>query len=260
VQEARESEHERPVLRPGIAILLLSSLYCIGLELARVVYTGNRVYLFLIWNLFLAWIPFAVSLLIEEVQSRGARPALLVLLTAIWLLFFPNAPYVITDFVHLRPRGSAPLWFDVLLIASFAWTSLLLGFVSLNRVQRLITSAAGALAGWLSAAGALVLASFGIYIGRFEVRNSWDLIVRPGLLARDTWHQLASPALYPRTLGVTFSYAIFLMLTYAAICEIGGLLPTPRRFRLSARAKSGDVRPDTNVSRSRARGSVRTPD
>jgi uncharacterized membrane protein len=237
VQEARESEQERPALRPGVAILLLSSLYCIGLESARVVYTGDRLYLFLIWNLFLAWIPLAVSLLIEKVQSRGDRPALLVLLAAIWLLFFPNAPYIITDFVHLTPSSSAPLWFDVLLIASFAWAGLLLGLVSLNRVQRLIALAAGELVGWLSAAAALVLASFGIYIGRFEVRNSWDIVLQPGLLVRDTWQQLTSPALYPRTLGVTFSYAIFLILTYATICEIGGLLPTPRRFRSFARAK-----------------------
>lgn len=229
--EARDSEQERPALRSGIAILLLSSLYCIGLEWARVVYTGNRVYLFLIWNLFLAWIPFAVSLLIEKTQNRGGRPALLVLLAAIWLLFFPNAPYIITDFVHLTPRGAAPLWFDVLLIASFAWTGLLLGLVSLARVQRLISSVAGSLVGWLSAAAALLLASFGIYIGRFEVRNSWDIVLQPGFLVRDTWHQLTSPALYPRTLGVTFSYAIFLILTYATICEIGGLLPTPRWFR-----------------------------
>ncbi|MHB8060111.1 MAG: DUF1361 domain-containing protein [Gaiellaceae bacterium] len=194
-------------------------------------------YLFLIWNLFLAWIPLAVSLLIEKVHGRGGRPALLVLLAAIWLLFFPNAPYIITDFIHLEPRGTAPLWFDVLLIASFAWTGLLLGFVSLNRVQRLIASAAGALAGWLAAASALVLASFGIYIGRFEVRNSWDIVLQPDLLIRDTWHQLTSPALYPRTLGVTFSYAIFLILTYATICEIGGLLPTPTRSRSVARAR-----------------------
>lgn len=237
MQEAREPEREWPAPRPGVAILLLGSLYCIGLECARVVYTGNRVYLFLIWNLFLAWIPFAVSLLIEKVQSRGGRPALLVLLAAIWLLFFPNAPYIITDFIHLAPRGAAPLWFDVLLIASFAWTGLLLGMVSLNRVQRLISSAAGALVGWLSAAGALLLAAFGIYIGRFEVRNSWDIVLQPGLLVRDTWHQLTSPALYPRTLGVTFSYAIFLMLTYATICEIGGLLPTPSWFSRFAGAE-----------------------
>ncbi len=193
----------------------------------------------MIWNLFLAWIPLFVSLLIEKAQRRDGHPAFLVLLAAIWLLFFPNAPYIITDFIHLTEGGggSAPLWFDVLLIASFAWTGLLLGFVSLNRVQRLITAAAGELVGWLSAAAALVLASFGIYIGRFEVRNSWDIVLQPGLLLRDTWHQLTSPALYPRTLGVTFSYAIFLMLAYATICEIGGQLPTPTWSRLLARAK-----------------------
>ena len=236
--EARAPKHDQWALRTGIPYLLLSSLYCVGLEWARVEYTGHRTYLFLIWNLFLAWIPLAVALLIERVRGRGGGLVILAPLAAIWLLFFPNAPYIVTDFVHLRPRASAPLWFDVLLIASFAWTGLLLGFVSLNRVQRLVTSEAGALAGWLLAAGVLTLASFGIYIGRFEVRNSWDVIVQPVHLARDTWHELTSPAIYPRALGVTACYAIFLILAYAASGVFGGGL----RFAEEphARSRAGD--------------------
>ena len=209
------------------AILVLFSLYCIGLEIARVIHTGSSQYDFLIWNLFLAWIPFVVAWLLASAVDRGVRPLGLILLGLVWLLFFPNAPYIVTDFIHLRGPGSAPLWFDVVLIASFAFTGLLLGFLSLSLVQHLVTETAGAALGWLVAVVALVLAAFGIFIGRFEVRNSWDVIVKPVPLARDTWHELTSPAAYPRTLGVTASYAVFLVLAYLALRIVGRALPGP---------------------------------
>jgi uncharacterized membrane protein len=207
-------------------VLAVFSLYCTGLELARIVYTGDRYYDFLIWNLFLAWIPFVLAWLLEEAWRRGARPLALVLLGLVWLLFFPNAPYIVTDFVHLRAAAAAPLWYDVVLIASFAFTGVLLGFVSLARVQQVVGEAGSTALGWLLAAVALVFAAFGIFIGRFEERNSWDVIVQPVPLAHDTWRQLTSPSAYPRTLGVTASYAVFLVLAYVALRVIATSLPT----------------------------------
>lgn len=212
-------------------VLGLFSLYCIGLEVARVIHTGSSRYDFLIWNLFLAWIPFVFALLLDAARRRGVWAPGILLLGLAWLLFFPNAPYIVTDFVHLRGRAAAPLWFDVVLIASFAFTGLLLGFLSLGRVQQLVAEAAGPVLGWLVAAVALVLAAFGIFIGRFEARNSWDVIVQPAPLARDTWHQLTSPGAYPRTLGVTASYAVFLALAYLGLRVAAGMqrLPVPRQ-------------------------------
>ena len=213
---ARSQERPRS-FRSVVVVLVLFSLYCTGLEMARVIHTGSSQYDFLIWNLFLAWIPFVLAWLVDSAWRRGVRPAGIVLLGLVWLLFFPNAPYIVTDFVHLRGPAPAPLWFDVVLIASFASTGMLLGFLSLSCVQQLVADTAGAALGWLVAAVALVLAAFGIYIGRFEVHNSWDVIVRPVPLARETWQQLTSPAAYPRTLGVTASYAVFLVLAYLAL-------------------------------------------
>jgi uncharacterized membrane protein len=198
-------------------VLVAFSLYCTGLEIARIVHTGSSQYDFLIWNLFLAWIPFVLAWLLETARRGDVRPLGVTVLGLVWLLFFPNAPYIVTDFVHLRGPAAAPLWFDVVLIASFAFTGLLLGFLSLIRVQQLVIEISGAALGWLVAAVALVLAAFGIFIGRFEVRNSWDVIARPVPLVRDTWHQLTSPAEYPRALGVTASYAVFLLLAYLAL-------------------------------------------
>ena len=211
-------------LRGTAAVLALFSLYCGGLEIGRVVHTGSSRYEFLVWNLFLAWIPFLLAWLLAFAFGRGVRAPGIILLGVLWLLFFPNAPYIVTDFVHLRGSASAPLWFDVVLIASFAFTGLLLGFFSLIQVQQLAAKAGGAALGWLVSVVALVLAAFGIFIGRFEVRNSWDVIVKPVPLARDTWHELTNPAAYPRTVGVTVSYAVFLLLAYLAVRVVAGAL------------------------------------
>ena len=227
------------------AILVLFSLYCVGLEIARVIHTGSSQYDFLIWNLFLAWIPFLLAWSLGSARRRGMRPLGLILLGVVWLLFFPNAPYIVTDFIHLRGPATAPLWFDVVLIASFAFTGLLLGFLSLSLVQHVVTETAGAALGWLVAVAALVLAAFGIFIGRFEVRNSWDVIVKPVPLARDTWHELTSPAAYPRTLGVTASYAVFLVLAYLALRIAARALIDPSSADPAHRAllPSGDRSP-----------------
>jgi uncharacterized membrane protein len=223
----------------AVAVLALFSLYCVGLEIARIVHTGSYQYNFLVWNLFLAWIPLVFAWWLVVAADRGVRRSGLVLLGLAWLLFFPNAPYIVTDFVHLRDPTTAPLWYDVVLIASFAFTGLFLGFLSLSLVQQLVAETAGAVLGWLVAALALVLAAFGIFLGRFEERNSWDVIVKPLPLVRDTWRQLTSPAAYPRTLGVTISYAVFLILAYVA------LRFAARTLRDPAVAGSADSDPDS---------------
>ena len=101
----------------------------------------------------------------------------LVAVGAAWLLFLPNAPYVLTDFIHLGERHRL---FDTLLIASFAFTSLALGFASLLLVQFVVTRAAGAMIGWATALASLFAASVGIYLGRVLRFNSWDVVHRPG--------------------------------------------------------------------------------
>ena len=155
--------------------------------------------------------------LVASAVRRGVRPQLTTLLGLAWLLFFPNAPYMITDFVHLPGPSNGPLWYDVALFASFATTGMLLGFLSLSEMQQLVARSAGAVLGWVVAVVALGLAAFGVFIGRFEARNSWDVIVHPVSLGHETWQQLTSPAAYPRTLGVTASYAAFFLLAYVAL-------------------------------------------
>src|SRR5207253_7388376 len=114
-----------------ILALFAVSLFCVALVVVRNVHTGNVDLRYLIWNLFLAWIPFALAVFVYDRWRRRQTGLLLCALGGIWLLFFPNAPYIATDFVHLRQDASAPYWYDAVAIAAFAWIGVLLGFASL---------------------------------------------------------------------------------------------------------------------------------
>ena len=112
----------------------------------------------------------------------------------LWLLFLPNAPYIVTDFVHLTARSTVPLWFDGVELSAFAWTGMLLGFVSLYLVHAVARHRFGGTAGWLGVLAVLGLVSAGVYLGRVKRWNSWDLITQPGSEACAALHAARDPA------------------------------------------------------------------
>jgi len=186
----------------------------VAMVVVRVVYSGNSYYEALVWNLFLAWLPFGFALYVYDRYRRGAARTQLLLGGAFWLLFFPNAPYIVTDFKHLRTWTGAPLWYDVVLVSAGAWAGLVLGFISLYLMQAVMRRALGAINAWLFVLAALVLSSFGIYLGRFQRSNSWDVFVRPRTFAGDVWTRLADPSEYARVVAVTVLFTAFLAATY----------------------------------------------
>jgi len=186
----------------------------VAMVAVRVVYSGNSNYEALVWNLFLAWIPFGFALYVYDRYRSGAARTQLLLGGAFWLLFFPNAPYIVTDFKHLRTWTGAPLWYDVVLVSAGAWAGLVLGFISLYLMQAVMRRALGALNAWLFVLFALVLSSFGIYLGRFQRSNSWDIFVRPQAFADDLWTRLADPNESARVVAVTVLFTAFLAATY----------------------------------------------
>src|SRR5579862_8400398 len=163
-----------------IGALFAASAWCCALLLVRVHLYGDDPYRGMVWNLFLAWIPFGLALLLWTAYRARRSTLELVAIGAAWLLFLPNAPYMLTDFVHL---GYYHRLYDSLAIASFAFTGLALGFTSLLVVQLVVTRAVGALGGWAVAGIALFLSSVGVYLGRVQRLNSWDVLSRPHLLA-----------------------------------------------------------------------------
>lgn len=213
------AEHllRREALLLGSA-LILSSALSMGLLAMRMLYSGQITYRFLNWNLFLAWIPLGLALAAWLLQGEARRPRLRVLpLLALWLLFLPNAPYLLTDLIHLAHRPPVPLWFDLLLLLSYAWNGLILGYLSLRLVQALFQRWMGAAAGWLAATAAIGLAAFGIYLGRFERWNSWDIFTDPFGVLATLFAGLANPATQIKPLAVTLLLGGILFAIYATV-------------------------------------------
>ena len=201
--------------RRWLAFLALAaaSAFSVALVWFRHEATGEWRYENLVWNLFLAWLPFAFALVAYDADRRGGRLPAVLVAAALWLAFLPNAPYLVTDFMLLREIEGMPVWFDIVMLTSFAWTGLVLGFVSVYLIQSIARRRAGAAAGWAVAVGSLGLSGLGIYLGRVLRWNSWDLAVQPTAVLADVAERLQSPKL----VGMSLAMAAFLTLAYATL-------------------------------------------
>jgi uncharacterized membrane protein len=195
--------------------LCLSSLLAYTFFTFRVIYSGSSNYSNLIWNLFLAWLPYVFNI-IATVLHRGYRGkwGLLLLAGIGWLVFFPNAPYIVTDFYHLELRPPIPLWFDISLIAIFAFTGCFLAIASLRGIHFLVEEYFGKITGWLFALFALGIGSLGVYLGRFGRWNSWDLLIYPKSLLKDIAQQLLNPLDNLGFIGFTLMLTSILIVFY----------------------------------------------
>jgi uncharacterized membrane protein len=216
----RRARNERLLVLLGLGV---ASALCVGLELMRERRLADYEYHFLLWNLTLAWVPLLLALVIYDRYRRGASLLPLLPLAGLWLLFLPNAPYILTDFVHLSAGHPAPLWLDGATVSAFAWTGLLLGFVSLYLVHAVARHRFGTTRAWCFVAGVLGLVSFGVCLGRFLRWNSWDVVTQPG----QRWAQFL-PHLHD-TAAVVRGCAATVMLTMlliAAYCSFYALVGT----------------------------------
>jgi uncharacterized membrane protein len=222
------SVSDRRVLALGA--IALASAFCVALLVARWAYSNPGAYKFLVWNLFLAWIPLVAAVLVYDGQRRGVRARRLVPLGGLWLLFLPNAPYLLTDVMHLGSRNDAPLWFDIVLFTAFAWVGTLLGFLSIYLMQTVVRRAAGAAWSWALVLSSLAASSFGIYLGRSLRWNSWDFFSQPRELLADVWVRVSDPLAYPRSLGMTLALTALLSVLYLALYAFAQL-PSVERTR-----------------------------
>jgi uncharacterized membrane protein len=201
-------------------VLAASLALSILLIMGRVVMTGRLTFLFLVWNLFLAVIPFALSTMLGAAKGT-LKARVLVPVGAAWLLFFPNAPYILTDLFHLDARPGVPLWYDLAVILTCAWNGLMLAYASLADMQRLVQLRLGPITGWAFAVVALLLSSFGIYLGRYLRFNSWDVLANPLTLFYDIVNRLIHPFSFPGTWGVTLVFGVFLLIGYGTVRALG---------------------------------------
>lgn len=202
---------------------LLAFLGFIGLLIAvRIFYTGNTLYLFLVWNIFLAWVPFMISSQFGKLKTQAKWKQALAF--CCWLAFFPNALYIVTDLIHLQLETTVPKWFDAILLFSASVAGLMMAFISLYRVEVFLDKAVHKKFRSLSVFLILFLASFGVYLGRFLRWNSWDIVSNPFQLFQSIGHRIISPFDHLQTWTVTGTLTIFFYLLYISLKKMPGYM------------------------------------
>lgn len=192
--------------------LIVASCFAAIMLSVRVIQTGLFHFIFLAWNLFLAWVPYILSGWLKQIPPQYKWANRFVF--AAWLLFLPNAPYLVTDFIHLQPRLPVPVMFDVCMLFLFSLTGLALGLLSVQQVEqwRMQHKPGKSLTGMRSIV--FLLCGFGIYLGRVERFNSWDAVTDPVGLLTDVLQKIIYPFAHMETWGITLLFAGFLWITY----------------------------------------------
>ena len=209
-------------------MLLLSCLFSICLTGLRVIYTSRLLFVWLNWNLFLAFVPYAITRFVSQRPAWRENNKKFLLVFISWLLFIPNSFYIITDLFHLNTRLPVPLWFDLALILSFVWNGLLLGILSVRQMEKIIESKFKLKNEWIFIYPLMLLNAFGVYVGRYLRYNSWDIISNPFQLFNDIIYLLVHPVRHRFDWSMIFCYSVFMTLIYITVKKISHpLVPWP---------------------------------
>jgi uncharacterized membrane protein len=201
-------------------LLLTSVGFGFLLLLARIVYTGRLSFTFLVWNLFLAFVPWFLSYCLSLRPQWIVNKWKFAAFFTVWLLFIPNAFYMLTDLFHLYDSDAVPRWYDLLLIISFAWNALLMGILSVRHMEKITATRWLYRHNWLFVCPVMFLNALGIYIGRYLRFNSWDVISNPFQLMTDMLHMVRHPLWYKDGWGMIACFSFFLGILYSTIKKL----------------------------------------
>ena len=198
--------------------LIILSLLCCSLLIIRAVETQQVVGLSLLWNLFLAWMPLFFALIARRIALMSetitkSKQILIYLTLAFWLLFFPNAPYIITDLIHLGEYNSQILWFDTVGFFIAALAGMATGLYSLYVAHQVLNCLTTSILAWVIVSVSVTLSGFGLYLGRFVRFNSWDLFTNPFYLLRKSFQELQNPL----AMQTTLVFTLVVMVLYISI-------------------------------------------
>lgn len=202
--------------------MALSTLLVGLLLLGRRQMTGLSQHRFLVWNLLLAWIPYFAALCVdlahgwlEHVRRRRLiLVTILVLFSLIWLFFLPNAPYLLTDFIHVQGYSPIGLWYDIGVFSAAAWTGCFLGVSSLFIMQTLVQRSFGKKVAGVFVTLVITLSGFGVYLGRFMRSNSWHVATEPHELIADLYSSFSSPLRIKQMIAMNFIYSGIFLISY----------------------------------------------
>jgi uncharacterized membrane protein len=200
--------------------VVLSSLLGVTFFAVRWLWSDSALHRFMMWNLFLAWIPFFCAMIMATLHARRAAAWQYVVPLLLWLLFFPNAAYLVTDLYNLTDMPPVPYWYDIGFFATMAWTGLLLAVASLQIVQRIVKESVGALWSWLLVLVVVGLNGVGIYLGRFLRWNSWDIVVDPLGVLQDAITPCLHPIANRQPVAIIIVFSAMLFVFYVSVLAL----------------------------------------
>ena len=193
------------------------AILAIVLNLLRIIIWGKMSFVYILWNIFLAFIPFIISSLLLSFSNEGKLKKIIFIFGIIlWLIFIPNAPYLITDFIHLGTTRSIPIIYDTLLLFSSASVGLILGFFSLFHIEQIIKMRLSKRKTSIIIGIIILIISFGIYLGRFLRFNSWDVFINHTSLIKNVWKIFSQSKTHIEVYLYTLLFFVFLALSYKA--------------------------------------------
>ena len=213
MEKVTRKEADSVLANRFVFYLTLHALICAALLLGRTTLNHYFGFRFLTWNLFLAWLPLLFVCMAAFAEQKNIK-ILVYPLLALWLLFLPNSFYIITDLIHLKHRSPVPLWYDVILLFSFALNGCLVGMYSLLETQKLTQRLHRRNVNGFIMLSLFILVGFGIYLGRFSRWNSWDLFNRPEDLFHDIVIRVVHPFQYAWTWVFTLITGVSLWVFY----------------------------------------------
>lgn len=195
-----------------LSIATVALAFSIITLMVRIKLNKSFFYLFLVWNVFLAIIPYTITMYLNT--KTNINKYKLGFWFLVWLAFLPNAPYIVTDLIHIRVGNDTLLWLDVLVVLSFALTGLLLFYLSIFDMQKILASSFKRLPIATLTLIIVFLCGFGVYLGRFLRYNSWEIISNPQVLISDVFHILLSPFQNSDAWLFTLGFGGFLIVGY----------------------------------------------
>lgn len=201
--------------------LAASMLFSVVLAITGAIFGGNTILGFLIWNLFLAYVPYAISKWMQRNARWSENGFKFGIAFIIWLLFIPNSFYIITDLFHLGSFSNIPLWYELAMILSFAWNGLLLGILSVRQMEKMMEQYLSKRTELFFIYPVMFLNALGVYIGRYLRFNSWDVITNPFYLIKDISNLVMHPIQYKYAWGMVICFSVFMSLMYLTIKRVG---------------------------------------
>jgi uncharacterized membrane protein len=230
------------IIDPLFYVLTITSVLCAMLIVLRAYQVEYVQFRFLLWNLFLAWLPLLVSmsaLLLTRFARGGGLAFGLVLIGIAWLLLYPNAPYLTTDFIHLIFSPNIArydlygllLWYDLVLFFLFSWCGLILGYLSMRHFHSIVSHYLNAWLGWAFVLIVSFLGGFGIYLGRVVRLNSWDVLFSPFRLIEGVLDGInAKSAIF------TILFGTLILIIYCTLYLLGKTIKPERLRRIDDKA------------------------